>query len=82
MAAARSSRRRLLGTEVLPIRAESAYPLITPGPRVRVAAFAPFLKDHAVALYDTDKRYTTSDDLTSCSMRPSLSVALWRCAAG
>jgi glycosyltransferase involved in cell wall biosynthesis len=50
MAAARSSRRRLLGTEVLPIRAESAYPLITPGPRVRVAAFAPFLQDHAVAL--------------------------------
>lgn len=36
--------------EVLAVDAESAYPTTTPGPRVRVATYAPFLRDHAVEL--------------------------------
>lgn len=35
---------------MLPVIAESAYPLLTPGARVRVASFAPLLADHAVDL--------------------------------
>lgn len=32
------------------VLAETAYPLSTPGPRVRIAAFASFLRQHGVAL--------------------------------
>lgn len=34
----------------LRVLAETAYPLSTPSPRVRIAAFAPFLRSHGVAL--------------------------------
>ena len=36
--------------EVLAVDAESACPTTTPGPCVRVAAYTPFLRDHAVEL--------------------------------
>lgn len=43
------------------VRGETAYPLSTPGPRVRIAAFAPFLRPHGVVVkYSatlTDKEY-------------------------
>lgn len=35
----------------LRVLAETAYPLCAPSPRVRIAAFAPFLRSHGVALY-------------------------------
>ena len=35
---------------MLHVLAESAYPTVAPSPRVRVAAFAPFLRDHDVDL--------------------------------
>lgn len=39
-----------LGNPTLRVLAETAYPASTPGPRVRIAEFAPFLRPHGVAL--------------------------------
>lgn len=59
------------------VLAETAYPASTPGPRVRIAAFAPFLRSHGVALdYSptlTDEEYSV---LSSQASPPRKSAIL------
>lgn len=47
------------GDPMLRVLAETAYPESTPGPRVRIAAFTPFLRSHGVEL---DYSPTLTDD--------------------
>jgi hypothetical protein len=56
------------GIDILEVDAESAYPTTTPGPRVRVAAYAPFLRDHA--------RWSCGSHPISDYMRPNPPASL------
>ncbi len=67
---------------MLPVAAESAYPTLTPGPRVRVAAYAPFLAAHGIDLsfhsHISDDEYRV---LAGTATRSAKAAVVARCAA-
>ncbi|MBA3748222.1 MAG: glycosyltransferase [Solirubrobacterales bacterium] len=66
---------------MLRVVAESAYPALTPGPRVRVAALAPFLREHDVDLcfhpHVSDAEYRI---LGAAGSRRAKAAVVARCA--
>jgi len=66
----------------LRVAAESAYPGLTPGPRVRVVAYGPFLAAHGI---DLSFRSHISDDeyrvLSGTAPRSAKAAVVARCAA-
>lgn len=66
---------------VLHVVAESAYPTLTPGPRVRAAAFAPFLRERAVDLeFVAHVRADEYAVLASAGRRTAKARIVGRCA--
>lgn len=66
---------------MLRVNAESAYPTVTPGPRVRVANYAPFLGDHAVSLqFSSHISAGEYEVLSGPRSRLSKAVVIARCA--
>ena len=68
-------------TGTLRVAAESAYPTITASSRVRVAAFAPFLRDHGVEL--TFHAHVSNDEydvLSRAGARAAKAIVVARCA--
>jgi len=67
---------------VLRVVGESAYPVVTPGPRVRVASFQPFLHEHGVDLrfvsHLSDEEYRV---LGADGARAQKAQVIARCAA-
>jgi len=66
----------------LRVAAESAYPTLTPGPRVRVVAFVPFLAAHGIDLsfcsHISDDEYRV---LSGAAPRAAKTAVVARCAA-
>jgi len=67
---------------MLRVVAESAYPTLTPGPRVRVATYVPFLAAHGIDLsfhsHISDEEYRV---LSGPAARSAKAAVLARCAA-